>query len=176
MAAPKKPSRRSRSARKASGQRQQTTQNQQTSTPHSGAGQAIPVVGIGASAGGLAACHEWFTAMPGDTGMAFVLIQHLSPDDKSLTAELLGRYTDMPVIEVEDRMRVEANHVYLILPHQSLSMSDSELCLTAPVARRGMRMPSDFFFSSLAEERSRAIVDSVPQSIAVVAREGNAVP
>ena len=118
----------------------------------------VPVVGIGASAGGLEAFRQFFTAMPSQSGIAFVLIQHLAPDHESLMAELLGRYTAMPVVEVEDRMPIQRNRVYLIPPNKSLSIDQGELYLTPPVERRGMRMPIDFFFCSLAEDQhARAV-------------------
>ncbi|MDH3601866.1 MAG: PAS domain S-box protein, partial [Candidatus Tectomicrobia bacterium] len=113
----------------------------------------IPVVGIGASAGGLEAARQFFTTMPPTSGVAFVLIQHLAPDHDSLMAELLGRYTTMPVVEIENHMHVEANHVYLIPPNKYASISQGELYLTPLVEQRGMRMPIDFFFYSLAEDQ-----------------------
>ena len=114
---------------------------------------SFPIVGIGASAGGLEAFERFFTAMPADSGMAFVLVQHLDPTHQSLTAQLLARRTAMPVIEVEDRMPVEANHVYIIPPNKSLTISGSMLRLSEPVLQRGMRMPIDHFLRSLAEAR-----------------------
>jgi len=80
----------------------------------------VPVVGIGASAGGLDAFRQFFTVMPSTSGIAFVLIQHLAPDHESMMAELLGRYTAMPVVEVEDRMPIQPNYVYLIPPNKYL--------------------------------------------------------
>ncbi len=77
---------------------------------------AFPIVGIGASAGGLDAFKKFFSALPAESGMAFVLIQHLDPTRESLTAELVGTYTRMRVVQVEDGMRVEANRVYVIPP------------------------------------------------------------
>jgi two-component system CheB/CheR fusion protein len=121
-------------------------------------GWDVPVVGIGASAGGLEAFRQFFITMPSESGIAFVLIQHLAPDHESLMAELLGRYTTMPVVEVEDRMRIQPNHVYLIPPNKYLSIDRGELYLTTPVERRGIRMPIDFFFCSLAEDQhARAV-------------------
>ena len=111
----------------------------------------FPIVGIGASAGGLEAFEKFFTAMPADSGMAFVLVQHLDPTHQSLTAQLLGRRTAMPVIEVEDRMPVEANHVYIIPPNTSLTISGGVLHLSEPVLQRGLRMPIDHFLRSLAD-------------------------
>ncbi len=118
----------------------------------------FPVVGIGASAGGLDAFKQFFNAMPADSGMAFVLIQHLDPTHESLMVDLLSRYTCMKVTQVEDRMPVQADCVYMIPPNKSLAISDGVLQLTDPVMRRGMRMPIDFFFRSLAEgQREKAI-------------------
>lgn len=118
----------------------------------------FPIVGIGASAGGLEAFKRFFAAMPGDSGMAFVLIQHLDPHHESLMADLLGRCTPMKVVQVEDRMPVEPNQVYMIPPNKSLAIQKGVLQLTDPIMRRGMRMPIDFFFRSLADDqRERAI-------------------
>ncbi|MFN2110185.1 MAG: chemotaxis protein CheB, partial [Anaerolineae bacterium] len=103
----------------------------------------FPVVGIGASAGGLDAFKQFFNAMPADSGMAFVLIQHLDPTHESLMVDLLSRYTRMKVMQVEDRMPVQPDCVYMIPPNKSLAISDGVLQLTDPVMRRGMRMPID---------------------------------
>jgi two-component system CheB/CheR fusion protein len=114
---------------------------------------SFPVVGIGASAGGLDAFKRFFDAMPPDSGMAFVLIQHLDPTHASITADLLARHTQMPVAEVEDRMAVEANHVYVIPPNKDLTIKEGVLHLTEPLTRHGLRMPIDSFFRSLAEDQ-----------------------
>ena len=121
-------------------------------------GTAFPIVGIGASAGGLDAFKKFFSAMPADSGMAFVLIQHLDPTRESLTAELVGTYTRMRVVQVEDGMRVEANRVYVIPPNKYLSIRERTLRLSAPTAPRSLRMAVDFFLRSLAEDQhERAI-------------------
>src|SRR6478609_1037041 len=118
----------------------------------------FPVVGIGASAGGLEAFTELFDVMPPDTGMAFVLIQHLPPDRQSMIAELLQRHTTMPVAEVEDGMAVEPNHVYVIRPGHTLTIRDGQLRLGDRVDKPRHSRPVDDFFKSLAEEqRERAI-------------------
>ena len=88
------------------------------------------IVGIGASAGGLEALEGFFSRMPADTGMAFVVIQHLSPDFKSLMSELLSRRTEMPIYRVRDGMRVEANSVYLLPPKKEMVISNQSLVLT----------------------------------------------
>ena len=91
--------------------------------------QPTCVVGIGASAGGLEALQQFLTFLPGDTGMAFVIIQHLSPDHKSLLADILGKDTVMPVVEVKDGMRVERNHIYMIPPKYNLEIVSDVLRL-----------------------------------------------
>jgi PAS domain S-box-containing protein len=118
----------------------------------------IPIVGIGASAGGLTAFKGFFEAMPAESGMAFVLIQHLDPTHDSLMVDLLSRHTPMKVIQVEDRMQVELNHVYMIPPNWDLAIHNGELLLTTPVQHRGMRMPIDFFFKSLAEDQKEKAI------------------
>ncbi len=120
----------------------------------------FPVVGIGASAGGLAAFEAFFSAMPADAdpGMAFVLVQHLAPDHKSILSELVRRYTRMEVFEVEDGMVVRPNCAYIIPPSRDMAFLDGTLQLLEPSAPRGLRLPIDFFFRSLAQDqRERAI-------------------
>ncbi|SEH06109.1 chemotaxis protein CheB [Candidatus Venteria ishoeyi] len=120
----------------------------------------FPIVGIGASAGGLAAFEAFFSAMPADAdpGMAFVLVQHLAPDHKSILSELVRRYTRMKVFEVEDGMEVQANCAYIIPPNRDMAFLNGSLQLLEPVAPRGQRLPIDFFFRSLAQgQRERAI-------------------
>ena len=121
---------------------------------------AFPVVGIGASAGGLAAFEAFFSGMPADTdpGMAFVLVQHLAPDHKSILTDLVRRYTRMQVFEVEDGMRVQPNCAYIIPPNYDMAFLNGTLQLLQPSAPRGQRLPIDFFFRSLAQDqRARAI-------------------
>jgi two-component system CheB/CheR fusion protein len=116
------------------------------------------VVGIGASAGGLEAFEQLLSAMRTDTGMAFVLVQHLAPKHESILSELLGRKTTMPVVEVKDGMTLMPNHVYVIPPNADLSIGGGELHLSEPSNTRAHRMPIDFFLRSLAEDqRGRAI-------------------
>src|SRR5262245_51946771 len=120
--------------------------------------RAISVVGIGASAGGLATFESFFRAMPSDSGVAFVLIQHLDPTHQSLTAELLARHTRMPVVQVERDTPVEPDHVYVIPPNKYLSIERGTLRLTVPSEPRGMRMPVDLFLRSLAADRQEKAV------------------
>jgi two-component system, chemotaxis family, CheB/CheR fusion protein len=116
------------------------------------------VVGIGASAGGLEAFKRLFSALPSEPGMAFVLIQHLDPTHQSLTSELLGRQTAMPVIEATDDLQIEPNHVYVIPPNKYLAISGDKLRLSEPTERRGLRLPVDFFFRSLAQDQQQRAI------------------
>ena len=113
----------------------------------------FPIVGIGASAGGLEALEQFFTNMPSDSGMAFVVVQHLDPNHKGIMRELLQRITQMQVITVTDRLKIKQNCVYVIPPNSSMSILNGTLHLFEPVESRGLRLPVDFFFRSLAEDR-----------------------
>src|SRR5579862_90582 len=122
---------------------------------------AVPsfaIVGIGASAGGLDAFKMFFSALPSDSGLAYVLIQHLDPTRDSLTAELVSTYTRMRVVQAEDGMRVEANRVYVIPPNTYLSIRERTLRLSAPTAPRSLRMAIDYFLHSLAEDQHAGAV------------------
>ena len=111
------------------------------------------IIGIGASAGGLNAFKAFFSTMPVHSGMAFVLVQHLSPDHNSLLTELLARTTAIPVVEAEDGMVVDADRVYVIPPDATLELKDRRLRVTRPAPPREHRRPIDTFFSSLAEDQ-----------------------
>lgn len=115
------------------------------------------VVCIGASAGGLDALEKFFKASPTDLGAAFVVVQHLSPDHKSMMSNLLARHTEMPVTMVEDDMPMDANHVYLIPPGAIMHVTKGHLHLT-PKNPRGLTLPIDIFFSSLADVYDRRAV------------------
>jgi len=120
----------------------------------------FPIVGIGASAGGLAAFEAFFSAIPVDTepGMAFVLVQHLAPDHKSILTDLIRRYTRSEVFEVVDGMAVRPNCIYIIPPNRDMALLNGVLQLMEPSAPRGQRLPIDFFFRSLAQDQhERAI-------------------
>lgn len=123
--------------------------------------KSLPVIGMGASAGGLEAFEQFFSNMPSDSGIAFILVPHLDPTHTSMMADLLKRYTAMKVIEVRDKMRVEPDRVYVIPPNKAMSIHDGILHLSAPLEPHGLRMPIDFFFRSLAEgcgERAICII------------------
>ena len=122
--------------------------------------RGFPVVGIGASAGGLAAFEAFFSGMPADKdpGMAFVLVQHLAPDHKSILTDLIRRYTRMQVFEVEDGMVVQPNCAYIIPPNRDMAFLGGTLQLLEPALPHGQRLPIDFFFRSLAQDQlGRAI-------------------
>lgn len=114
---------------------------------------ACAIAGIGASAGGLEALSQFLEHTPTDTGMAFVVVQHLDPTHKGMLPDLLQRATKMKVVQVTDRIRVRADRVYVIPPNRDLSLLHGTLHLLAPVAPRGLRLPIDSFFRSLAEDR-----------------------
>jgi two-component system CheB/CheR fusion protein len=118
---------------------------------------SFPIVGIGASAGGLAAFEAFFAGMPPEkeTGMAYVLVQHLDPGHKSMLAELIRRCTRKDVFEVEDGIKVEPDCVYVIPPNFDMALIGGELRLKPPTVPRGHRLPIDFFFHSLAEEQQQ---------------------
>lgn len=119
-------------------------------------GNPFPVVGIGASAGGLEAFDQLLSALRPDTGMAFVLVQHLDPLHESLLPELLARHTPMPVVSVRDSLKVEPDHVYVIPPNTNMELNDGTLRLSH--REPGLHLPIDIFFRSLASAQgSRAI-------------------
>jgi two-component system CheB/CheR fusion protein len=121
---------------------------------------SFPIVGIGASAGGLAAFEAFFAGLPADTDpdMAFVLVQHLAPDHKSILTELISRYTSMQVFEVEDGMNVQINCAYIIPPNRDMAFLNGTLHLLEPTAPRGQRLPIDFFFRSLAQDQGERAI------------------
>jgi len=115
----------------------------------------FPIVGIGASAGGLEALEQFFGNMPKNNGMAFVVIQHLDPNHIGIMPELLQRITSMKVFQASDRLKVKSNCVYVIPPNKSLSLLHGLLHLFDPVESRGLRLPIDYFFRSLAEDQKQ---------------------
>ncbi|MEG4808899.1 CheR family methyltransferase [Microcoleus sp. F8-D3] len=118
----------------------------------------FPIVGIAASAGGLEAFTQLLSHLPSDTGMAFVLIQHLAPDHKSLLSEILARTTQMPVNEVKDGIAVEPNQVYVIPPNTKMVVSNGALKLSPREKIYGKYMPGDAFFTSLAVDRGHKAI------------------
>ena len=118
----------------------------------------FPIVGIGASAGGLVAFEQFFTVLPSDTNMAFVVVQHLSADHISILPEILQRFTTMPVTQVTEGIVVNPNRVYVIPPGCNLALLDGHLKLLHQETGQGIRLAIDFFFRSLAQvQGARAI-------------------
>jgi len=118
----------------------------------------FPIVGIGASAGGLEALEQFLSYVPEKSGMAFVVIQHLDPTQKGMLPELLQRITKMKVFQVKDRMLVMPDCVYVIPPNKTMSILKGMLHLFKPVEARGMRLPVDYFLNALAEDRKELSV------------------
>lgn len=117
-----------------------------------------PIIGIGASAGGLEAMEQFFTHVPAGCGAAFVVIQHLDPTQQGILPELLQRITPMKVAQARDGMAVKPDCIYVIPPNTDLSILHGNLHLLEPVAARGLRLPIDFFFRALADDQhERAI-------------------
>ena len=121
----------------------------------------FPIVGIGASAGGLEAFEAFFRACPADTGMAFVLVPHLDPGHDSLLGEILQRRTTMPVVEAFDQVAVAPDHVYVIPPNREMALFNGMLQLSIPEQVRGQRMPIDNFLRSLAADRAERAIGIV---------------
>ncbi|MBB6107595.1 CheR family methyltransferase [Mucilaginibacter lappiensis] len=125
--------------------------------------KSFPVVGIGGSAGSFSSFEKFFTHMPADSGMSFVIIMHLDPHYKSQLTEVMQRYTAMPVIEATDGIAIEQNKVYLLPPNKDMGIHNRKLLLLAPSKPTGIRQPIDYFLQSLAEDqwnRSVAIIFS----------------
>ena len=113
-------------------------------------GRKTPIIGIGASAGGLEALEQFFSNVPHNSGLAYVVVQHLDPFKESLLPELLQRFCQVPVVQVRDITPVQANHVYVAPPGFEITLMHGVLHLLKPVAPRGMQLPIDFFLRSLA--------------------------
>lgn len=119
---------------------------------------SVPVIGIGASAGGIEALSRFFEAMPADSGCAFVVVLHLDPKRESELARVLSAKTAMPVVQVTDGLRIVANSVFVIAPDTDLKVRKGSLCVSQPSEPRGHRHPVDVLFSSLAaDQKERAI-------------------
>jgi|WetSurMetagenome_2_1015567.scaffolds.fasta_scaffold18613_1 two-component system, chemotaxis family, CheB/CheR fusion protein len=112
----------------------------------------FPVVGIGASAGGLEALEQFISNVPANSGVAYVVVQHLDPTQKGMLPELLQRVSKMKVLQVKDRMPVKPDFVYVIPPNKSMSILKGKLFLFEPIEERGLRLPIDFFLRSLADD------------------------
>ncbi|EGW21069.1 chemotaxis protein CheB [Methylobacter tundripaludum] len=135
---------------------QTKTQSTSSTSPGNQSRQngGFPIVGLGASAGGLEAFEQFFRHIPPDSGMAFVLVSHLDPSHASILTEILQRTTSMPVAEAQDQMRVMPNRVYVIPPNRDMTIFHGALQLSIPAEPHGQRMPIDLFLRSLAEDRA----------------------
>jgi two-component system CheB/CheR fusion protein len=118
------------------------------------------VVAIGASAGGLDALERFFDELDAESGAVFVVIQHLSPDHKSMMDNLLARHTSMPVVVAENGMEMESNHVYLIPPGKNMTVAGNQLRLV-PKSPHGLSLPIDLFFTSVANEFGNRCVGAI---------------
>lgn len=126
--------------------------NQQNSAHSEGIPSSPLVIGIGASAGGVEALQQFFSCMPSNSGLSFVVVQHLSPDYKSLMADILGKHTAMTVLQAESGMKVEPDTVYLIPPKKYMTLQQGALLLY-DYPSGTLNHPIDIFFTSLAEEK-----------------------
>jgi two-component system CheB/CheR fusion protein len=140
-------------------------QPQQPEAPHdelppdpSPTGPIFPVVGVGASAGGLESFTELLTNLPSNPGLAILYVSHMEPHHKSHLPEILDKVTSMPVSEVREGMTVKIDHVYLIPPNTNMALTDGKLALSPRSPVRGQHMPIDYLFRSLASiQKNRAI-------------------
>src|SRR5437763_11552729 len=138
-----------------------TTQRDVVTSVVAGDAAAFHIVSVGASAGGLESLERFFTHIPPDSGMAFVVLQHLSPDFKSFMNELLSRRTAMTIRQAEHEMLVEPNTVYLLPPMKEMIIRRRRLLLNDRDPRSGLTLPIDMFFRSLAQdagERAVAVI------------------
>lgn len=119
---------------------------------------AFPVVGIGASAGGLEAMTELLEHLDANSGMAFVLIQHLSPKQTTILPEILARATSMPVLLAENEMQVQPNHLYIIPPGRDMTIYHGHLNLMERTSVSGRHLPIDYFLRSLALDQQRRAI------------------
>jgi two-component system, chemotaxis family, CheB/CheR fusion protein len=118
----------------------------------------FPVVGIGGSAGSFSAMEKFFTHMPADSGMAFVVVLHLDPNHKGQISSVIQNYTPIPVLEAADGTMIERDHIYVIPPNKDIGIHNRKLLLMQPAKSRGQRMPIDYFLQSLAEDQMNRAV------------------
>lgn len=128
---------------------------------HPSTNSLFPIVGIGASAGGVEALTQLLQHLSMDTGMAFVVVQHLDPNHESILSDLLGRVTKMPVLQVKDGMTVQPNHIYVVPPNANMSMEKQVLKIESRKETRGLHMPIDHFFRSLTRNHGSQAVGMI---------------
>ena len=135
--------------------------NTQASPGNETAEKPFPIVALGASAGGLEALQGFFDHMPSDSGMAFMVLQHLNPKGKSMLGAILQKHTQMELLDAQDEMRVEPNRVYLNPAGKDVGIFNGVFQLTDPIKTRGISLPIDHFLRSLAQdqgERSLCVI------------------
>ncbi len=132
-----------------------------TTRSNAGADNAVQAVGIGASAGGLAVLEQFLAQIPADSGLAYVVVQHLDPTHKAMLVELLQRNTAMQVVEAAEAMCLEPDVVYVIPPNRDLTVASGMLHLAPPIQPRGLRLPIDLLFSSLARDQGERAIGVV---------------
>ena len=143
-------------SKKQPGKTKQSANSKEQSTPKKNKG--FPIVGIGASAGGLEALEGFFSHIPVKSEIAFVVVQHLAPMHRSIMDSLLKKYTRMKILQVHDGMKIEPSCIYLNPPDKDMTVINATLCLMEPSAPHGSRLPINCFFRSLAaDQREMAI-------------------
>lgn len=163
----KRMSGRSTPRRKAASAVASTAAKPEEKAEQSGSSSSLfPVVGVGASAGGLAAVTELLKKLPHETGVAVVVIQHLDPNHGSFTTDILSRVSAMPVDEVKDGMEIQPDHVYVIPPNSNMRLTHGVLRLSPRTEIRGQHLPIDLFFQSLADDRKHQAIGVVLSGIA----------
>lgn len=130
----------------------------QKRVPAADKSKPFPIVGIGASAGGLKAFEQFFANLPADSGAAFVLVPHLDPTHVSMLPDLLRKYTKMPVVQAENGMKILPNRVHVMAPNSEMIVTRATLLLKKPTEPRGLRLPIDTFLRSLAEDQKQKAV------------------
>ena len=143
---------------KASNPEQSTAQPEQTSPSAANKEKGFFIVGMGASAGGLEAFEQFFSHIPPDKGMAFVLIQHILPGYKSIMVDILKKYTRMKVLQIEDGMQIEPNCVYIKPSDKDATISNRILHLAESPISHGFKHPIDSFFQSLAKDQAEKAI------------------
>jgi two-component system, chemotaxis family, CheB/CheR fusion protein len=121
--------------------------------PEASKSDSFPIVGIGASAGGLEAFKELLTSLPEKAGMAYVLVPHLDPAHHSVVAEILSRFTKIPIAEVMGGMPAERDHIYVIPPNKTMGIADGKFALFERDATHSPHLPIDYFLTALANDR-----------------------
>jgi two-component system CheB/CheR fusion protein len=161
MPAKKRKTQKKKNVKKATAKKQTTKVKQQVNSSGLITGtkdDVFPIVGIGASAGGLEALEGFFSNVPSDSNIAFVVIQHLAPKHKSIMNSLLKKHTDMDILPIKNGLKVKPNCVYLNPPNKNVSIINRHLCLTEPEKAHALNLPINHFFCSLAEDQAEKAI------------------